>query len=115
MAQCYLLSMSLAIALILGAMLLIFIHNPILSPVIRRLRTRSVDADEEKKGNTEEPKTINYFLDERIKKVSIYQWGIFREGFPLTVEAFRKKWFGLRGLFLYLKYCKVYLRGSEMQ
>ena len=48
------------------------------------------------KGNTEEAKTINYFLDALKQKVYNYQWQIVREGFPLTVEEFRKKWLGIK-------------------
>src|SRR3954453_11291380 len=55
----------------------------------------SVDAGKAK-GNTEEARAINYFLDALKQKVYNYQWEIIREGFPLTVEAFRKKWLGIK-------------------
>lgn len=48
------------------------------------------------KGNTEEARAINYFLDALKQKVYNYQWEIIREGFPLTVEEFRKKWLGIK-------------------
>ena len=48
------------------------------------------------KGNNEEARTINYFLDALKQKVYNYQSEIIRQGFPLTVEEFRKKWLGIK-------------------
>ena len=48
------------------------------------------------KGNTEEAKTINYFLDALKQKVYNYQWEIIHEAIPLSVDAFRKKWLGIK-------------------
>ena len=48
------------------------------------------------KGGTEEARTINYFLDALKQKVYNCQANIIREGFPLTIDAFRKKWLGIK-------------------
>lgn len=48
------------------------------------------------KGNHEEARTINYFLDALKQRVYNYQWEIIREGFPLTIDAFKKKWLGIK-------------------
>jgi integrase len=48
------------------------------------------------KGNSEEARAINYFLDALKQKVYNYQWEIIHEGLPLTIEAFRKKWLGIK-------------------
>jgi len=48
------------------------------------------------KGNSEEARTINYFLDSLKQKVYNYQAEIIREGSSLTIEAFRKKWLGIK-------------------
>ena len=55
----------------------------------------SVDAGKAK-GNNEEARTINYFLDALKQKVYNYQWEIIREGCPLTIDAFKKKWLGIK-------------------
>jgi site-specific recombinase XerD len=48
------------------------------------------------KGNNEEAKTLNYFLDALKQKVHNYKWEIAHEGLELTVDAFRKKWLGVK-------------------
>jgi site-specific recombinase XerD len=48
------------------------------------------------KGNNEETKTLNYFLDALKQKVYQYQWEIIHEGLELTADAFRKKWLGVK-------------------
>jgi integrase len=48
------------------------------------------------KGNTEEARTINYFLDALKQKVYNYQSEIIREEIPLTINEFRKKWIGTK-------------------
>ena len=55
----------------------------------------SAEAGKEK-GTSEEVRTINYFLDALRQKAYNYQSEIIREGFPLTVEVFRKKWLGIK-------------------
>jgi hypothetical protein len=55
----------------------------------------SVDAGKAK-GNTEEARAINYFLDALKQKVYNHQSEIIREDLPLTVEAFKKKWPGIK-------------------
>jgi integrase len=47
------------------------------------------------KGNTEEARTLNYFLDVLKQKVYKFQWEIAQEGLELTTDIFRKKWLGL--------------------
>ena len=48
------------------------------------------------KGNTEEARVINYFLDALKHKVYNYQKEIFLEGKPFTAEIFRRKWLGIK-------------------
>src|SRR5436853_1116207 len=47
------------------------------------------------KGNSEEARALNYFLDALKQKVYNYQWEIVQEGLELTADAFKKKWLGL--------------------
>jgi integrase len=47
------------------------------------------------KGNSEESKTINYYLDSLKQKVYDYQSEIIRDRLQLTVETFRTKWLGI--------------------
>lgn len=46
------------------------------------------------KGNTEESRAINYYLDALKQKVYNYQSEIIRENNPLTIETFKNKWLG---------------------
>ena len=48
------------------------------------------------KGNSEESKTINYFLDSLKQKVYDYQSEIIREKLHFTIETFRTKWLGIQ-------------------
>lgn len=48
------------------------------------------------KGNTEEARTINYFLDALKQRVYNYQSEIIREGATLNIETFRNKWLGIK-------------------
>jgi hypothetical protein len=48
------------------------------------------------KGNSEEARALNYFLDALKQNVYNYQWEIVHEGLELTTDEFRKKWLGLR-------------------
>src|SRR5690348_999541 len=47
------------------------------------------------KGSSEEARTINYLLDSLKQNVYNYQSEVIREGRTLTVEEFRRKWFGI--------------------
>lgn len=47
------------------------------------------------KGNSEESKTINYYLDSLKQKVYDYQSEIIREKLPFTTQTFRSKWLGV--------------------
>lgn len=48
------------------------------------------------KGNSEESRTINHFLDTLRQKVYNYQREIIAEGHFFDLESFRKKWLGIR-------------------
>lgn len=48
------------------------------------------------RGNTEEARSINYFLDTLKQKVYNYQCEIIRDGESVDVENFRRKWLGLK-------------------
>ncbi len=47
------------------------------------------------KGNTEEARSINVYLDTLKSKVYFYQKEIIQEGEPLTVDSFKQKWLGI--------------------
>ncbi len=48
------------------------------------------------KGNNEEAKTLNYFLDALKQKVYNHQSEIAHESSGLTIDTFRKKWLGIK-------------------
>ena len=48
------------------------------------------------KGNSEEAKTINYFLDSLRQKVYDYQREIMLDNEPFTIQAFKKRWLGIK-------------------
>jgi site-specific recombinase XerD len=46
------------------------------------------------KGNTEEARTINTYLDLLKRRAYDYQQEMMLEGLPFTIEVFKSKWFG---------------------
>lgn len=48
------------------------------------------------KGNTEEARSINSFLDALKQRVYTYQREIIMEGLPVDCENFRRKWLGIK-------------------
>jgi site-specific recombinase XerD len=48
------------------------------------------------KGNSEEAKSINAFLDTLKTKAYAHQRELIQEGKPLTAEAFKEKWLGVK-------------------
>ena len=49
------------------------------------------------KGNTEEAKTINTYLDLLRHKVFVYQKELILEGKEITIKSFKNKWLGIIG------------------
>src|SRR3954469_21347844 len=48
------------------------------------------------KGNSEEARTINYFLDSLRQKVYDYQREIMQNNEPFNLQTFKKRWLGIK-------------------
>jgi hypothetical protein len=48
------------------------------------------------KGNSEEARTINYFLDSLKQKVYDYQREIILDNEPFTLQTFKNRWLGIK-------------------
>lgn len=48
------------------------------------------------KGNSEEARTINYFLDSLRQKVYDQQREIILDNEPFTIQTFKKRWLGIK-------------------